>query len=234
MKSTAIILSAGQGKRMQNPIAKQYLTLCGKPVLYYSLLAFNLAPDIDNIIVVVNEKDRAFAEEEITKHNFEKVTDIVLGGKERFHSVANGLKAPGAEESDYIFIHDGVRPLVGADLIKRAAKAVREYPAIVLGMPVKDTVKCVDEANIVLETKARETLWAVQTPQVFAARLIKEAYRSLGEKESELLSQGITITDDAMAVETFTGTKVKLIPGSYRNIKITTPEDLKMAEALCR
>ncbi|MCL2719676.1 MAG: 2-C-methyl-D-erythritol 4-phosphate cytidylyltransferase [Lachnospiraceae bacterium] len=235
MKSTAIILSAGQGKRMQSATAKQYSQLNGKPVLYYSLAAFSATPEIDNIIVVISESDRDFVEKEIIeKHQFTKVTDIINGGNERYHSVYNGLKAPGADESDFIFIHDGARPMIDTEIISRAAAAVKEHPAIVVGMPVKDTIKRVDGKNMVCETPNRETLWACQTPQVFAASLIKKAYRILGEREQELIRQGFIITDDAMLAETFTEAKVKLIPGSYRNIKITTPEDLKIAEALLK
>ena len=256
MKSTAIILAAGQGKRMQSVRAKQYLELNGKPVLYYSLSAFSSVSEIDNIILVISDEDRKFVVSKIIeRYHFDKVTDIVAGGLERYHSVANGLKAPGAGDSDYIFIHDGARPLIDADIISRAVAAVKEHPAIVVGMPVKDTIKRVDEANIVCETPDRTSLWAVQTPQVFSASLIKEAYRLLDESQKngalqpffqceavDFLSEAAlaasfrkslhTITDDAMVVETFTNTKVKLIPGSYRNIKITTPEDLKAARGL--
>ena len=233
MKSTAVILSAGQGKRMQSPVAKQYLHLRGKPILYYSLAAFAAAPEIDNIVVVLNAEDRDFVcREIIEKYHFHQVTDVVFGGEERYHSVYNGLNAAGASDSDYIFIHDGARPLIEAAIISRAAEAVSGHPAIVIGMPVKDTIKRADCANIVCETPDRKALWAVQTPQVFAAPLIKTAYRLLLEKEQEIIAQGIAVTDDAMAVEAFTDAKVMLVPGSYRNIKVTTPEDLKIAEAL--
>lgn len=233
MKSTAIILSAGHGKRMQAPIAKQYLYLGGKPILYYSLAVFSAASEIDNIIVVLSAEDHDFVDHDIVKkYHFHKVTDIVIGGRERYHSVSNGLLAAGANDSDYIFIHDGARPFIETVFISRAKEAVSEHPAVVLGMPVKDTIKRIDNTNIVCETPDRSTLWAVQTPQVFAAPLIKTAYRILIEREQELTSQGVVITDDAMVVEAFTGAKVKLIPGSYRNIKITTPEDLKIAAAL--
>ena len=231
MKNTAIILSAGQGKRMQSDTPKQYLELKGKPILFYSLAAFSKVPGITNIIVVIDEKDRDFVKGEvIEKYHFDKVTDIITGGSERFHSVYNGLNAPGADGSDFIFIHDGARPFVDTEVINRALNEINEYPAIVVGMPVKDTIKRVDEANIVCETPDRKTLWAVQTPQVFSAPLIKEAYRLLMDEQKN--GEMKHITDDAMVVETYTDTKVKLIPGSYRNIKITTPEDLELAKGL--
>ena len=233
MKSTAIILSAGKGKRMQYDTPKQYLELNGKPILFYSLSAFSATKEIDNIIIVLSETDRDFVKNEIIdKYHFDKVTDIVVGGSERYHSVYNGLNSPEANDSDFIFIHDAARPLIDSEIISRAAKEVKLHPAIVVGMPVKDTIKRIDEMDMVNETPDRKTLWAVQTPQVFGADLIKEAYKKLIEKEQEIIAQGLDITDDAMVVETFTETKVKLILGSYRNLKITTTEDLKIAAAL--
>ncbi|MCL2253957.1 MAG: 2-C-methyl-D-erythritol 4-phosphate cytidylyltransferase [Lachnospiraceae bacterium] len=228
MKSTAIILSAGQGKRMQTEKAKQYLLINGKPMLYYSLKAFADSAHINNIIIVINETDYDYVKNEIIdKYQIAKITDIVVGGKERYHSVYNGINADGASDSDFIFIHDGARPLINEDIISRAAEEVRSHPAIVVGMPVKDTIKRIDEANLVGETPDRRMLWAVQTPQVFAASLIREGYQELMTQESVRI-----VTDDAMVVETFTKTKVKLILGSYQNIKVTTREDLKIAEVL--
>jgi len=233
MKSTAIILSAGHGKRFNSTTAKQYLALNGKPILYYSLSAFSNVPEITNIVLVISEVDHDFVKNEIIeKYHFDKVSDIVFGGKERYHSVYNGLQSPGVRESDFIFIHDGARPFIDTEIISNAVHEIKKYPAIVVGMPVKDTIKRVNEANIVIETPDRELLWAVQTPQVFSTPLIKTAYQKLIENEQKLISQGISITDDAMVVETFTDKKVKLIPGSYRNIKITTPEDLEFAKGL--
>jgi len=233
MKSTAIILSAGQGKRLNSATAKQYLDLNGKPILYYSLSAFTNVPEITNIILVISAVDYDFVKTEIIeKYHFDKVSDIVFGGTERYHSVYNGLQSPDIRESDFIYVHDGARPFVDTEIISRAVQEIKEHPAIVVGMPVKDTIKLVDDQNIVCETPDRELLWAVQTPQVFSASLIKVAYQKLIEKEQDLIAQGISITDDAMVVETFTDKKVKLIPGSYRNIKITTPEDLLLAKGL--
>lgn len=230
MKSTAIILSAGQGKRMNCPTAKQYLELKGKPVLYYSLAAFQAAPEIDQMVVVANENDHIFIKNELAlKHGFDKITDIIAGGSERYHSVYNGLDTQAASESDFVFIHDSARPLIDCEIISRAAAAVLDHPAIVVGMPVKDTIKRVDSADMVCETINRETLWAVQTPQVFAASLIKMAYERLMLKEQTEGLSGFSITDDAMAVEIFTEIKVKLIHGFDHNIKITTPGDLQAA-----
>lgn len=232
MKSTAIILSAGKGKRMQSTTAKQYLEINNKPILYYSLKTFADSPVIDNIIIVIGSSDYDFVKTDIvSKYQIPKVSDIITGGKERYHSVYNGLNAPAAANSDVIFIHDGARPLISGDIILKAAEEIENHPAIVVGTPVKDTIKRIDKANIVCETPERKSLWSIQTPQVFAAPLIKEAYRTLIEKEHELPGLGVEITDDAMVIETFTKIKVKLIKGNDQNIKITTPADLKAAEA---
>jgi 2-C-methyl-D-erythritol 4-phosphate cytidylyltransferase len=263
-KNTAIILAAGQGKRMGANVAKQYLELAGKPLLYYSLCLFMIVPEIDNVVLVVGEGEEEYVKKEIVERYFsgggltrivdragaaddspltnvvnrlvalrtDQLTDIVNGGRERYHSVYQGLCAAGAQDSDYIFIHDAARPLIDGETISRAAEAVQRHPAVVVGMPVKDTVKRADNEDMVCETLPRESLWAVQTPQVFAAPLIREAYQKLMEREQEGLPLGAIITDDAMVVETFTKTRVKLIRGSDTNIKITTPEDLAVAEAL--
>ena len=154
------------------------------------------------------------------------------GGLERHHSVYQGLLATSAADSDYIFIHDGSRPLIDAATIRKTAEAVLQHPAIVVGIPVTDTVKLLDDTQMVCETPRRSSVWLAQTPQVFDAPLIREAYRKMMENEARLTAEGITITDDAMAVERFSQTKVMLIPGSVRNIKITTPEDMETAQLI--
>ena len=231
MRTTALVLAAGQGKRMGSSVHKQYLLLRGKPVLYYSLKAFEDSR-IDDIVLVVGKDEQTFCRKEILeKYGFHKVKAIVEGGRERYHSVAKGIQAV-CWACDYIFIHDGARPFVNEEMIDRALGEVQRSRACVVGMPVKDTIKISDEMGYVSDTPARARVWQVQTPQVFDRKLIAEAYEKLLAEEAELLAGGISVTDDAMVVEYFMKIPVKLIPGSYKNIKITTPEDLKIAEIL--
>lgn len=231
-KSVAIVLAAGQGKRMCSDVPKQYLLIEGKPVLYYSLKAFEES-FIDEMILVTAGTEIEYCQKEIVhKYGFKKISHIVAGGKERYHSVYAGIEAAGL--CDYIFIHDGARPFVTSEILERAYHCVRKYDACAIGMPVKDTIKLADENGYAASTPKRDRVWAIQTPQVFACSLIKEAYKELMEKEEGLFAEGIRITDDAMVVETFTDKKVKLEQGSYENIKITTPEDLNIAEALMK
>lgn len=228
-KCIAIVLAAGQGRRMHSKVPKQYLLIKGRPVLYYSLKVFQES-FIDEIILVTTEEDKEYCRREIVeKYGFYKVTNIVTGGKERYHSVYAGIKAAG--KCSYLFIHDGARPFVTDEILKRAYNCVMEYDACVIGMPVKDTIKLADESGFAAATPRRDLVWMIQTPQVFSYSLIKEAYTRLIDREQEILETGVQITDDAMVVENFSDGRVKLEEGSYRNIKITTPEDLKVAEA---
>ena len=228
MKATAIVLAGGRGKRMNSAVPKQFLMIKDKPVLYYSLKAFEDS-FIDSVILVVSEEDKDYCQKEIVdKYGFRKVDKIVVGGKERYHSVLNGIKA--ADDCDYIFIHDGARPFVTQDMLARLLDSVKENGACVAGMPVKDTIKIADENGFIDTTPKRELVWMIQTPQVFEYALIKKAYLILEKDEYSLLQQGISITDDAMVVEKLLGENVKLVEGSYQNIKITTPEDLLVAE----
>lgn len=221
-KCTAIVLAGGQGKRMGTKVQKQYLEVKGKPVLYYALYTFECTAFIDEIVLVVGEGQELYCREEIVeKYGFTKVSQIVAGGKERYHSVWNGLQA--VADEGYVFIHDGARPFVTEEILVRAYQEVQAHRACVVGMPVKDTIKIADTAGFASETPNRDLLWAVQTPQVFETTLVKEAYgRLLQQKE-------ICVTDDAMVVEQVLGERVKLVQGSYENIKITTPEDLEIA-----
>lgn len=222
-KCTAIVLAAGQGKRMGTKVQKQYLEIQGKPVLYYSLATFESSNIVDKVILVVGDGQEEYCETEIvSKYGFRKVKSIVTGGRERYHSVWSGLNQ--IAEDGIVFIHDGARPFLTEEMLQRAYESVLENKACVLGMPVKDTIKISDEANFAKETPERKYVWQVQTPQVFDVALIKEAYARLMENEND------TITDDAMVVETMLGYRVKLVEGSYKNIKITTPEDLQIAE----
>ena len=223
-RCTAIVLAGGQGKRMGTAVQKQYIELCGKPVLFYALHTFQNSGVIDEIILVVGEGQEEYCRQNIVKkYGFTKVSKVVVGGTERYYSVWNGLQ----EVSEgYVFIHDGARPFVSGEMIARAYEEVQKYGACVVGMPVKDTIKIADEDGFSKETPNRKDVWMIQTPQVFETGLVKEAYEALlHEKE-------ISATDDATAVEQMLGRRVKLVVGSYENIKITTPEDLKIAQAL--
>lgn len=222
-KFTAIVLAAGQGKRMNAKVHKQYLQVAGKPVLYYSLKAFE-GSDVTDIVLVTGVGEEAYCRKEIIqKYNLKKVKTIVQGGKERYHSVYAGLCA--ITDADYVLIHDGARPFVDGAMIKRSMEAVVKYKACVTGMPVKDTIKLADTDGFADGTPDRSRLWQIQTPQTFSYTLIKTAYEKMLQKEDA------AITDDAMVVERMTDQRVKLIEGNYRNIKITTPEDLQVAEA---
>ena len=228
--TTAIVLAAGQGKRMNTKVHKQYLLIEDRPVLYYSLRAMEDS-FIDDIVLVVGKGEEEYCRREILeKYHFTKVHAVIEGGKERYHSVALGLHAI-CWECDYVFIHDGARPFINEEILRRAYECVMQCKACIVGMPVKDTVKISDRNGYVESTPPRSLVWQVQTPQVFETALIIQAYDELIDREEELLAQHVTITDDAMVVEYFTQTKVKFVEGSYQNIKITTPEDLLIAEA---
>ncbi|MDO4261923.1 MAG: 2-C-methyl-D-erythritol 4-phosphate cytidylyltransferase [Eubacteriales bacterium] len=232
-RCTAIVLAAGQGKRMGTKIQKQYLELLGKPVLWYALDAFERSELIDGIILVAGAGQEEYCRTQIVeRYGFRKVQRIVSGGKERYHSVHNGLLAIEGEEDGYVLIHDGARPFVDGEIIRRTCEAAERYDACVAGMPVKDTIKIADEEGFIRETPKRSLVWQIQTPQAFSEKLIRRAYRELIDREAELLARGISVTDDAMVVEELCGHPVRLVEGSYENIKITTPEDLRIAEAL--
>lgn len=222
-KHTAIVLAAGKGSRMQSAVPKQYLELCGKTVLYYSLAAFEES-FVDEIILVTGKDDISYCKEQIVeRYGFQKVTKIIDGGAERYLSVYQGLLA--AEEADYVYIHDGARPFVDAAILSDAKACVEQYQACVAGMPVKDTIKIVDAEDFAKETPERKYVWQVQTPQVFSYALVREAYDMLMKDQD-----AYSVTDDAMVVETMLNYPVKLFQASYKNIKITTPEDLQIAE----
>lgn len=227
-RTAAVILAAGKGTRMGTAVHKQYLELMGKPLLYYSLSAFENSA-IDEIILVTGKGEEEYCRREIVEFfGFQKVSAITAGGRERYHSVYAGLsKLQGA---DYVLIHDGARPCVTKEIIEAALEGARNYGACVVGMPVKDTIKVADLQGFASGTPDRSTLWLIQTPQAFEQKLIAKAYEKLMESESS--QKGIT--DDGMVVETMTDKKVKLIEGSYSNIKVTTPEDLEIAEILLK
>lgn len=259
--NTAIVLSGGRGSRMNSSIPKQYLKIAGKPLLFYSLDAFQQNDNIDNIIIVANEDYMDYIKTEIVnKYNISKVLAVVAGGSERYDSVYCGLKAitenaycnsktitenaycndkaisedvccsieeitKNENKENYVFIHDGARPCISQQVIDNCLRDVRISKACVAAVPVKDTIKVADNEGYSINTPDRKTLWQIQTPQVFLGKLIINAYTKMYEN-----GQTEGITDDAMVVERFTDKRVKMVKSDYKNIKVTTPEDLKIAE----
>ncbi len=225
-KVTAIILAAGEGRRMHMKTRKQFLAIEGKPVVYYTLDRFEKTSFIDEIVLVTNADRLTWCEDEIVKsYGLKKVKKIVAGGAERFDSVYHGLQASAG--ADYVFIHDGLRPFVNSDILERTMKTVRECGACVVGTQAKDTIKIVDEEGIITETPKRSCVWQAQTPQAFSYDLILKAYeQAMGEDIRE-------VTDDAMLVER-QHHPVQMVEGSYDNFKITTQEDLMTARMLLK
>ena len=225
-KICAVVLSAGRGRRMESAVQKQYMCLNGKPMIAHTLAAFERSC-VDEIILVAGAGEEEYCRKEIVEaEGFRKVKTVVTGGKERYDSVFAGLKA--ASGCDYVLIHDGARPFIDHGIIERGLMAAAQTGASVTGMPSKDTVKIADEDGNVSETPDRSSVWIVQTPQIFQYPLIYGAYTSIRQKEMT------GITDDAMVAEHETGVKIRFSEGSYRNIKITTPEDLVVAEAFLK
>ncbi len=225
MSTTAIILAAGQGKRMNSNCSKQFLEVKGKPIIVYTIEAFIKHPYIDDIILVVHEQEVKTMQVDIVDQYFghEKLeVNIVIGGHERYNSVYNGLRQL-SQETDKVLIHDGARPLVSEKEITDAVNILKTEKAAILGVKAKNTYKLVDDYHYVTKTIPRASLYSILTPQSFRKDIIIEAY----EKG---LANVDGVTDDGMMVEKTLGIPVKLIEGSYENIKITTPEDLLTME----
>lgn len=236
-RCTAILLAAGSGSRMKSTVAKQYMQLRGKPLIWYALQTIENSSIIDDCILVTGADDISYVQKEIVeKYGFTKVCAVIEGGAERYLSVGNALTAlsegvlPYPNQDGYVFIHDGARPFLTEKILKDTYQAVSEYHACVAAMPVKDTVKIADAEGYAATTPNRKLVWTVQTPQVFDTELIVSAYDKLRSAQTELDQKGIMVTDDASVVELLTEQKVKLVEASYENIKITTPEDMKIAE----
>jgi 2-C-methyl-D-erythritol 4-phosphate cytidylyltransferase len=217
-KICAIIVGAGESQRM-NGVDKILVKLGGKPVLAWSVEAFQLSPKVDRIVLVNSQKNLEPVQCLTVDQKWNKVADVCTGGKRRQDSVAAGLRQLG--ECEWVIIQDAARPLLTQDLIERGLEAAKETGAAIAAVPVIDTIKLAGDDRIVIETPPRANLWAVQTPQIFRYSILKEAY---------LQAKG-DVTDDAALVEQI-GSKVKLYMGSYDNIKITTPRDLAIAELL--
>lgn len=226
-KNIAIVLAAGKGRRMGTEIPKQFLYIHDKPVLFYSLNVFQQHNDIDEIVLVVSEEYKSYCIKEILeRYSITKVSAIVEGGAERYDSVIAGLSA--CSDCKYVLIHDGARPCVTEEIIDRSLDAVRKYDACVVGMPSKDTVKIADDQGFISVTPPRKNVWNIQTPQVFSYELIYNAYQTMQRK-------GMAgVTDDAMVIELLDAAKIRLVEGSYENIKVTTPDDIKVLENLLK
>ncbi len=222
---TAIIVAGGSGQRMGVEVKKQYLTLKGVPIIARTLLAFDACPDIDHIVLVIPMADYALCQKEVLASLYlQKTMALAPGGKRlRQESVFNGLKAvpPGTE---IVAIHDGVRPFVSSAAISQCIEGARKHGACMLGVPAFDTLKQADDQGRIVKTIDRTNMWLAQTPQAFSFPFIKDAHK-------QALADGFEGTDDAALVERL-GQTVHIIEGSRNNIKITTPEDLKLAEAL--
>ena len=219
---SAIILAGGKGKRMGADVSKQFIKIKDKPILYYTVKKFIDNPNIDEIILVLPEDEIEYCKEEIINKYDLKVNRIISGGKERQDSVYNGLKS--VENTDIVLIHDGARAFLSDKIINDGIKYAKLYGAAAPGVTPKDTIKIKNESNFSISTPVRDTLVAIQTPQVFNFVDILKCHEKI--KESKEI-----VTDDTMVMEKF-GYKVYLYEGEYTNIKVTTPEDLVLAEKL--
>lgn len=225
-KITAIVLAAGSGSRMKSKTKKQFMEIKGKPVIWYSLFEFEKSR-VDEIILVTGKEDIDYRKKEIVeKYNLKKIKNVVAGGSERYESVYNGLKEV---TGNIVLIHDGARPLINNEIIERSIEGTIKSDACVVGVPVKDTIKRANKEGYIIDTPNRSELWITQTPQSFKTDLVKMAYKKMKE-ELEKGNTTLNITDDAMVVEEFTTNQVRFVQGDYKNIKVTTPEDIDIAE----
>lgn len=224
-KTSAIIVAAGTGSRMNANINKQYLKLCGRPVLVHTIEAFERSPYISEIIVVIHQQDRGLFEEIVMPFGFRKISAVVDGGADRQASVYNGLGHV-HPQSSIISVHDGARPLITAGIIHESIMIAQRYGVSCVGVPVKDTIKQVNPDKTVAITPDRSGLWAVQTPQVFQREILVRVHE-------KALEDGYRGTDDSVLAERL-GIPVMMVPGSYTNIKITTHDDLVFAEAVLK
>lgn len=222
----AVIPAAGRGERMGSKTRKQFLALCGRPVIVHTLSIFQKSPFIDDILCVASKEDHLFLERLIAEHGLTKVRRILPGGERRQDSVQVAIEYLEREgrPDDIVLVHDGVRPLVTPELIERVAREAYKSGGAVAALPVTDSLKEVSADGIIEKSVAREKIWSMQTPQAFRLSLLIEAYRKAA-------GDGFYGTDEAMLVERI-GVPIRCIQGSSENIKITTPSDLKIAELL--
>lgn len=220
-KICTLIPAAGEGNRLKSAVKKPYVALAQKPILTHTIQRFEQNTAVDEIFVLVNEADFEMCRATVlAPYAFQKVQPLVAGGATRQQSVHNGVRALPAD-TDFVIVHDGVRPFVTDETIFACLDAAAEWGAAVAAVPVKETIKIANAEDFIVETPPRERLWTVQTPQVFRKSLLEKAHQIAEEKQ-------LTATDDAALVEHL-GHPVKLVNGSYANVKITTPEDLRIA-----
>lgn len=220
-----VIVAAGTGSRMKKDINKQFIKLNNKEIVAHTIDKFYNSENIDDIVVVIREDEEEYFNKNIKeKYGFTNIK-VAHGGNERQDSVFNGIKML-KKECDVVLIHDGARPFVTDDIIRRSINEANEHNAIVVGVKVKDTIKVVSDNGNIVDTPNRSYLWAVQTPQVFKYDIITKAYE-------DAYNNTYYGTDDAMLVERI-GYNVKMIEGSYNNIKITTQEDLEFGEQILK
>jgi 2-C-methyl-D-erythritol 4-phosphate cytidylyltransferase len=222
MITVALIPTAGTGERLGASVPKPLIEINGEPLIAHTLKVFERVASVAGVVLVVHPYYKKDYQDLVDSYGFKKISAIVDGGATRSQSVRNGLRAL-PPDADFVIVHDGVRPIVTVDLIERGLALAREEKAVIAAVPVKPTLKVVDpQTNIVRETLDRTLVWEIQTPQIFERKLLERAYA--GDTEA---------TDDAALVERL-GVPVKVFMGDYRNIKITTPDDLIVAEALLR
>ena len=220
MKTQAIIPTAGMGARFQTDLPKPLVELCGKPLCVYALEIFEKSPVIDSVILVGQKEKLSQLQDIVDQYGLKKIVQVVAGGETRRESVANGLFVID-DDTDVVVIHDGVRPLVSLKVIEGAVALCDQWGAVVAAVPVKSTIKKVNkDSRLVEATLDRDKLWEIQTPQVFKKELLLKAHQQ---------NKVSNPTDDAVMVEQL-GIKVKVSPGDYKNIKITTQEDLAIAQ----
>ncbi len=230
MYLSAIVVAAGSGSRLKSITPKPLIKISSLPVIVYSLACLGKHPLVKEIIVVVNPKNIQGVKKAVKQYKIPKVSQIIFGGLERKDSVYNGIRAA-SPQADFILIHDGGRPFISRQIVNRAVQEAQNSGAAVVGVPVKATIKLADgrwlmadRKKVIKKTLNRENLWEAQTPQVFRKALIEEGFKRFGH---------LNVTDDAMLVEKL-GKKASIVWGDYRNIKITTPEDLIIAKALAK
>ena len=232
MDNVAVVLAGGRGKRMGADVAKQYMMLAGKPLIYYSLKTFDDS-FMDAVVLVCGAGEEDVCRNEIVgKYGLKKVAAVVAGGTERYDSVYKGIMA--APECRHIFIHDGARPFVSEYVLERCLHYAEKYGAAVAAVRVKDTVKIEDGDGFISESPDRSLVWLMQTPQVFDYPMIKNAYAKLETDKDRLKEAGVSVTDDTMVAKMYADIDAKLVESTYDNFKITTPEDLITAEEILK
>ncbi|MBL7070794.1 MAG: 2-C-methyl-D-erythritol 4-phosphate cytidylyltransferase [Candidatus Omnitrophica bacterium] len=221
-KVTAIVPSAGKGARFSSKENKILARLNKKPLLLYSLKVLESSPLVEDVVLVVDAGLMEAAGKLVRRHNIAKVTHIVKGGRTRSESVKRGLSAI-SRDTSFVLVHDGARPLVNKEIIRKTVAAAKRFGAAVAAVPVKSTIKVSGRDSFVKYTPDRRYLWEAQTPQVFRKSILEDAYKRLKATGS--------FTDDTALIENM-GKKVKIVKSDYNNIKVTTAEDIKIAEVL--